>query len=154
MKVRIVLILGLLFFLSCSSTNKMTKTENPRLVKKLLENNGNVFCASSTHVIISYVWSYSADEISIYKLKKGKIVNTEVHSIEDKNWLVQPTKEDYFELDKCMELDGDMLCIVIKDEESKDLPINLQCFMKGGYKTEFFNQLALDMEKYKIKIQN
>jgi len=156
MKMQIILIASLMFFLSCSATNKMAKTENPKLVNKLLEENGNAFSVSSTHVIISYVWTYSESEITIYKLKKGRVINTDVHSIEKPEWITVPTKEEYFELDKCMELDGDMLYIALKNAEDivrKDVPINIQCFTKGGYKKEFFNHIAKDIEKYKIRIQ-
>ncbi len=149
MKIRFFLVIGLFLLLSCSVTNKMSKAENLRLVKKLSEDNGNVFCVSSTHIMTSYVWSYSAREVSIYKLRKGRIEKVETYPIKGKDWIIQLTKEDYFELDKCMELDGDLLCILLNDDR-KDLPINLQCFVKRGYKSEFLNQLAIDIEKYNM----
>ena len=153
MKKSYILVISLFFILSCAATKKTTKTENSKLINQLLDSNKNVFYASSTHIIISYIWSYSENGITLYKLKKGKIINKEVCSTDKQNLMGFPTKEDYFELDKCLELDGDMLCIIIKDGASvnrKDLPINLNCFAQGGYKLNFFNKIAKDMMLYKI----
>ena len=144
------------FLLSCGITSKMyCKTDNKKLVTQLLESNGNVFYIRSTYIIISYVWSYSENEIIVYELKKGKIENEKRISIKEKpNWIIPLFEKDLFELDSCMELDGDMFGYWHKNGENveqRDLPINLKCFRQGKYKSDFLNKVVNDLNDYQIK---
>jgi len=57
------------------------------------------------------------------------------------------------ELDNCMELDGDMFLFKIRKNDkvvNEDFPINLKCFTKSNYKSEFLNSVVLDINAYKI----
>ena len=152
-------IIGVAFFImlsSCSITSKMhNKTINNKLVNRLIESNGNVFYINSTYIIISYVWTYDKDNVVIYKLKKGKVIDTKMFTaIGVSVWIKTPPTDDYFELDSCMELDGDMFGYWIKDGENikhKDYPINLECFRNGTYKSDFINKIVRDINEYKIK---
>ena len=152
----IISIFCLLFILLCSATSKMYyKTENKKLVRQLVKSNGNAFYVRSTYITISYVWSYAEKEIVVYKLSKGKIANTKTFSIAEKpTWIIPPSEKDLFELDPCMELDGDMFGFFLKNGENvehKDLPINVKCFRQGKFKSDFLNEVANDINVYKIK---
>jgi len=149
-------ILCILFILSSSMTNKLySKIGSKKLISHLIESNGNVFYVSSTHLSISFVWSYSDNEVVIYKLSKGKVVNTKVLSTNVKLiWTELPSKEEQYELDPCIELDGDIFgCKFKKDGkvEQLDLPISLECFARGKYKSDFINKVANDIITYQIK---
>lgn len=141
---------------ACSVTGKMhSKTINKKLIDSLLEENGNAFFINSTYIIISYIWTYSENSIVVYKLKKGKVINIETTNIDKKpDWINLPPEDNYFELDACMELDGDMFGFCVKDGENiyqKDYPVNLDCLRKGTYKSIFINNAVSDINKYQIK---
>lgn len=153
-----IYVIGLiaLMFSACSITGKMhSKTINNKLINDLLEENGNAFFINSTYIIISYIWTYNESSIVIYKLKKGKVINVEAISINEKpDWIYSPPKDNYFELDACMELDGDMFGYWVKDGKNiyqKDYPVNLECLRKGTYKSNFINNAVDDINKYQIK---
>lgn len=159
MAIKMKYIAGIFFVLSivsCSTANRMhNKSENRKLVSQLLESNGNAFYVSSTNIIVSFVWSYSDKEVFIYKLSKDKIIDKRVLLITDKpNWHKQPSKEELYELDTCMELDGDMFGYELKKDgkiEEQDLPINLECFTRGKFKSDFINKVVSDINLYQIR---
>lgn len=152
-------VIGIIFFImlsACSITSKMhRKTINNKLVNRLIESNGNAFFINSTHIIISYIWTYDEDNVVIYKLKKGKLIDTTTFTtIGISEWIKNPPTDNFFELDSCMELDGDMFGYWIKDGENikqKDYPINLECFRNSTYKSDFINKIVNDINEYKIK---
>jgi len=134
--------------------NKLpSQTPHTKLVKELLASYGNAFYISSTHVSVSYVWSYS-DKVTIYKVVKGKVVDTKEQPIMiAPNWLNQPSKAELYELDTCMELDGDMFGFMLKKDdkvEQSDLPISLDCFKGKKFKSDFLNGVVADLNKYQI----
>jgi len=145
-----------LSILSCSTTNRLyNKRENKKLVSQLFESNGNAFYVRSTNIVISFVWSYSDKEVFIYKLSKNKIIDKRVLLITGKpNWHKQPSNEELYELDTCMELDGDMFGYKLKIDgkvEEQDLPINLECFTRGKFKSDFINKVVKDINVYQIR---
>ena len=132
-----------------------SKTINNKLVNRLIESNGNAFYINSTYIIISYIWAYDEDNVVIYKLRKGKVIDTKTFTTSGKSeWIKTPPTDNFFELDNCMELDGDMFGYWIKDGENikqKDYPVNLECFRNGTYKSDFINKIVSDINEYKIK---
>lgn len=151
----IALIFLVLPILAYSATNRMhNKSENKKLVSQLLESNGNAFYVRSTNIIISFVWSYSDKEVFVYKLSKNKIIDKRVVLIKDKpNWHKQCSTKELSELDTCMELDGDMFGFKLKKDgkvEEQNLPINLECFKRRKFKSDFINKVVNDINAYQI----
>ncbi len=149
-------ILFILIITSCSTTNKMyDKIEYKKLFNQLVENNGNAFYVNSTHITVSFVWSYSNNEATIYKLSKGKVIDRKVVKTPNSVKMFEHfSKEDFYEVDTCIELDGDMFGFILKRNdkvEQKDLPINLNCFTKAKYKSYFLNEIVSDINTYNIK---
>lgn len=153
----VLYVLLMLFVLSCSMSNKLNGTTNKskKIVNQLLENNGNAFYISSSHVLVSFVWSYSDNKINIYKLSGNKIL--EINNLpinESGNFFKQLSKEELYEIDKCMELDGDMLGYKFKKDgvlEQHDFPVNIDCFMQQKFKSNFLNKIITDINTYQIK---
>lgn len=144
------------FVTSCNTTSKMhQRTGYKQLYNQLYEANKNAFYATSSHIKIALVWSYSNEGIVIYKLSDGAVVDRKMVLIrENKEWLIDFSKDDFYELDSCIELDGDLLGMkVMKDNktEEKDLPVNLDCATKKKYNSQFLNKIISDMNIYKIK---
>jgi len=83
------------------------------------------------------------------------VIDTKTFTNSEKSdWIKSPPKDNYFELDACMELDGDMFGYWIKYGENlkqKDYPINLECFMKGTYTSDFISKIVSDINEYQIK---
>lgn len=153
---RIVLTIIVTFFMSCS-TMKHYIQKNSKLtdetISSLLEKNGNVFYLRSTYVTISTVWTYSKDRLEIYKLAKGKISLQQEYTTTSIDNINQISKEELFELDQCMELDGDGFGYRIKRDseiEQQDLPISIECFTKRKYKSDFLNKVVEDINTYKM----
>ena len=94
-------------------------------------------------------------EDQYFLIQKNQILFYEEKKISSK-WLSDKTivdKNDLFELDKCMELDGDIFGIRIKQSDQEvfeNLPINIGCFVKNQYGSDFFNLIVNDIKTYKI----
>jgi hypothetical protein len=146
-----------LFILSCDATHRIMsdKTKSKKLINQLLERNGNSFYISSTHVTVSFVWSYSGNTVTIYKLSKGKIVETKELAINSNIKGIENLSEQKIqELDACMELDGDIFGFRLKKDGKvieQDLPVNLECFTRNRYKSDFLNKIVADINNYQIK---
>ena len=154
--IRIALTIIVAFFMSCS-TMKHNIQNNSKFTDKtifsLLEKNGNVFYLNSTYATFSTVWTYSKDKIEIYKLANGKISLQQEYSATSIDNINQISKEELFELDQCMELDGDGFGYRIKrgsEIEKQDLPIGIECFTKLKYKSEFLNKVVEDINTHKM----
>jgi hypothetical protein len=158
MKTKIILssVIILVMFNSCSSIKSKIANNNKftmSLLDKLYLENNNSFYIKSSYTTVSKVWSYHNDTITIFKLKDGKVYEEQNFS---SKWLSDKTildKNDLFELDKCMELDGDIFGIRIKQSNQEileNLPINIGCFVKDQYKSDFFNSIVNDIKTYKI----
>jgi len=64
------------------------------------------------------------------------------------------SKEELYQLDKCMGLDGDMFGYrLIKDSivEQHDFPISLDCLAKQRLTSAFLNKIIDDINTYHIK---
>lgn len=150
-------VLIILFISSCSISNKIIKTKvnTKKMVDRLFEKNGNAFYVNSTYVIISFVWSYSDNKISIYKLSGNKILENKNFIMNERIFFIQQlSKEELQELDKCIELDGDGFGYKFKKDgkvEEQDFPINLECFTQKKYKSAFLNKVVSDIKTYKIE---
>lgn len=144
------------FVTSCNTTSKMHRRAGyKQLYNQLFETNKNAFYATSSHIKTALVWSYSNEGIVIYKLSDGAVVDRRMVAItENQEWLIEFSKDDFYELDSCIELDGDLLGIkVMKDNktEEKDLPINLDCTTKKKYNSQFLNKIVSDINTHNIK---
>jgi len=103
----------------------------------------------------STVWTYGNNKLEVYKLAKGKVLE---ESTFPNNGLVNyelPTfKELDTEFNECgYELDGDVFGYRIQkasEVEQQDLPINIECFTKGKYKSDFLSKIAEDIKTYKM----
>jgi hypothetical protein len=149
-EIRIIFLFLFLFtILSCATNNN-----RKNIISKLYENNGNVFYITSTYVNKKIVWSYVNDKIIIYTLSsKNKILNKKEELVEKPMDLFNFNLNDNFEMDKCMELDGDLLGYQIKQNgvtESKEYPVNVKCFINTNYEAIFYNKLKDDIIKYNM----
>lgn len=118
-----------------------------------MEKNGNVFYLNSTYATFSTVWTYNKDKIEIYKLANGKISLQQEYPTTSIDNINQISKEELFELDQCMELDGDGFGYRIKrgsEIEQQDLPIGIECFTKLKYKSKFLNKVVEDINTHKM----
>lgn len=155
MKARIRYIFGILLLvlvLSCSMTGDLYSSK--KLFERLYESNGNAFYIKSTNMSVSFVWSYAENKISIYKLFKGKVVDSRELSDTESNWLDQFSKKELAEVDSCLDLDGDVLGFKLKYGNSvvqNDLSIKLDCFVKKRLNSVFLNGMVGDMKAYRIK---
>jgi len=126
-------------------TDKITST--------ILNKNGNVFYLNSTYATFSTVWTYSNNKLEIYKLANGRVSFEQKYSTISINMINKISKEELFELDQCMELDGDGFGYRIKRDleiEKQDLPIGIECFTKQKYKSDFLNKIVEDINTYKM----
>jgi len=156
--IRIALAIIVTFCISCSTMKhniQKNNTQTDKIIKSLLDKNGNVFYLNSTYVISSTVWTYTDDNIEIYRLTKGNVV--EQSTFPDKglsNYKVPTFKELDIETKECgYELDGDGFGFRIKrssELEQQDLPISIECFTKQKYKSEFLNKIVKDINTYKL----
>jgi len=156
--IRITLASIIIFCISCSSMKhdiQKNHKQTNKIIQSLLDKNGNVFYLNSTYVIYSTIWTYTDDNIEIYRTTKSNIV--ERLTFPDKgvsNYKVPDFKELDRETQECgYELDGDGFGFEIKKDskiEQQDLPINIECFTKQKYKSEFLNKIVNDINTYKL----
>lgn len=152
--IKIVQFSFLIFLISCS-TMQYNINKNNDFTKKqignLLQKNGNVFYLSSSNATFSTVWSYSSNEIEIYKLAKGMISKREFFSETE---FTKPTVQSLQDIDKeiyqqCpLELDGDNFgfrVIIDGDILTKDYHIEINCLKAGRYNTNFSNKIVNDI---------
>lgn len=162
--IKIVLTIIIASCISCSTTKHNIQKNNMqtnKIIKSLLDKNGNVFYLNSTYVISSTVWSYIDNNIEIYTLSKGNTVSQLTFTEEGISNYNPPIFKDFNEFKKCgYELDGDSFGFRIKRNsklEQQDFPINIECFTKQKYTSEFLNKITKDIDTYKlwnIQIQN
>lgn len=154
--IRIILAVIVIFCTSCSTMKQSIQKNNKftdKTISSLLEKNGNVFYLTSTYATFSTVWTYHKDKLEIYKLAYGKISLQQEYSTTSIDNINQISKEELFELDQCMELDGDGFGYRIKrgsEIEKQDLPIGIECFTKLKYKSEFLNKVVEDINTHKM----
>lgn len=154
--IRIILASFAILFITCSSMKNNIQKNNKfteKLISALLVQNGNVFYLTSTYATFSTVWTYSSDKIEIYKLVNGRIRFQQEYPTTSIDNINQISKEELFELDQCMELDGDNFGYRIKrgsEIEQQDLPISIECFTKLKYKSEFLNKIVEDINAFKM----
>lgn len=154
--IRIALAAIIIFCMSCSTMRQNIQKNSKfidKIISSLLEKNGNVFYLNSTYVTFSTVWTYSKDELEVYKLVNGKISLQQEYSTTGIDNINQISREELFELDQCMELDGDGFGYRIKrgsEIEKQDLPIGIECFTKLKYKSEFLNKVVEDINTHKM----
>lgn len=153
---KITLMIIVVFSMSCSTMKHnilINKKFTDEKISYLLEKNGNVFYLSSTYATFSTVWTYSKDKIEVFKLSNGKISFNEEYSTMSIENIDQISKQELFELDQCMELDGDNFGYRIKrtiEIEKEDLPIDIECFTKLLYKSKFLNKVVEDIKTYNM----
>ncbi|KIX21279.1 hypothetical protein SY27_11070 [Flavobacterium sp. 316] len=158
MKAKIILscVIILIMSNSCSSIKSKIANNNKStmsLLDKLYLENNNSFYIKSSYTTVSKVWSYHNDTITIFKLKEGKVYEEQNFSSKQLSDKIIVNKNDLFELDKCIELDGDIFGIRIKQSDQEileNLPMSIECFVKNQYKSDFFNSIVNDIKIYKI----
>lgn len=124
------------------------------IISNLYMDNGNVFYMTSTYMDRKIVWSYSNNKISIYTLtSKNRILDKREELVEKQMDFSNINLNDNYEMDKCMELDGDFLGYQIKQNgviRSREYPVNAKCFISNKYKDILYNKLKDDMIKYNL----
>lgn len=151
---RISLFLTVILLVSCSTMkNSIQKNQKKAetVFSKLLEENGNAFYLTSSYATFSTVWSYRDHQIVVYKLGSGEVSSKQEFVIKDQ--MSSFSKTTLFELDSCMELDGDIFGFKIKEEDNliqEDLPISIECFKKGKYQSDFLNKIVRDITNCKM----
>ena len=154
--IRIIIASIAILCISCSTMKNNIQKNNKftdKTISSLLEKNGNVFYLTSTYATFSTVWTYSKDKLEIYKLVNGRINFQQKYPTTSIDNINQISKEELFELDQCMELDGDGFGYRIKrgsEIEQQDLPIGIECFAKLKYKSEFLNKLVEEINAHKM----
>ena len=150
----------MLFTVSCSMRQNISK--NDRLTDKtislLSKKKENVFYLMSTYATFSIVWTYSDYKIEIYKLAKGRIYKqTEYPNDGIAGYQIPTSKElnlEIFNREKCpIVLDGDGFGYRIKrgsEIVGDDLPVEIECFTKNKYQSEFLNKIVADIITYKM----
>jgi len=152
----IIIIITILLFSSCSTMQNSIKKNNKftnQMIESLFSDNKNVFYIKSSYSTFSKVWSYQNNKIEIYNLVKGKVDSKSLY--EANNYLNQVPKKEIFEVDKCMQLDGEIVGYKISLDNikySEDLPVDMKCFLNQDYETEFLNILVKDIKKHKLWI--
>ncbi|WP_326983768.1 hypothetical protein VUJ46_04295 [Chryseobacterium sp. MYb264] len=146
---KFLLLLTLFFMItSCAISKKKD------IISDLYMNNGNVFYITSTYINRKIVWSYSNDKVIIYTLtSKNKILDKKEELVEKPVDISSINLNDNYEMDKCMELDGDLLGYQIKQNEvikSKEYPVNTKCFISNKYENILYNKLKDDIIKYNL----
>jgi hypothetical protein len=153
---KIMTICILTILISCSTMKQnISKNQKKTLeeIGSLFEMNGNAFYLNSTYSTFSIVWTYKEGKIIVYKLMNGKLKRQEEYDTKDASIVLFNSKKEIFELDKCMELDGDMFGYKIENGseiDKQDLAINMKCFTKRKYQSEFLNKVVEDINTYKI----
>lgn len=155
-KIKIILAFIALLSISCSTLKSNIQKNNKftdKTISSLLEKNGNVFYLTSTYATFSTVWTYSKDKLEIYKLINGRVNFQQEYFTICIDSINQISKEELFELDQCMELEGDGFGYRIKrgsEIEQQDLPIGIECFTKSKYKSDFLNKVVEDINIHKM----
>lgn len=153
-----LLYVSVLLIVSCSTMKHNISKNNKyteRVINSLLKSNESVFYLNSTYSTFSVVWFYKEDSIEIHRLANGKTI--EKLSFPNNGVLKYdvPTLKDLNkEIEECgYELDGDGFGFRTKkgtEIEKQDLPINIECFVKGKYKSDFLNKIVEDIITYKM----
>jgi len=157
-KIRILLIFSMMFLVSCSSMkNKINRNHKKtnKLISSLLEENGNAFYLKSSYASFSRVWSYTHNQIKIYRLGAGKIYEKNTYTRTSVLSNEIPTFNEIQKVyKKCgFVLDGSSFGFKIKDNDNliqEDLPTDIECLKKGKYQSDFFNQIVQDILTYKM----
>ncbi len=155
---RVILTFITLLLVSCSTVKTGTKRNHKitkKLVASLFEEKGNVFYLTSTYATFSRIWTYSKEKIEIYRLANGKVYKQEEFDKTESalSKVNSFSRESIFELDSCMELDGDGLGFKIKVANQiteEELPIEINCLKKSKYKSDFLNTLVDDINTYEL----
>ena len=105
----------IILFVNCNVIKTDKRDFGHRIINQLFEENGNVFYMSSIYIKTYFVWSYTNKGIIVYKLSGKKVLSKNKYENSNiLNFEIFQKKDELFELDKCMELDGDILCYKIK----------------------------------------
>lgn len=153
-----IMIIGVIALLTSCSTMKQNISRNQKntlnKVNSIFEKNGNVFYLTSTYSTISTVWTYKEGKILIYKLVNGKLKSQEEYVNNDTSITPFNPKIEILELDKFIELDGDMFGYKImrgSQADIQDLSINIERFTQDSrYQSEFLNKVTEDINTYKM----
>jgi len=149
-----LIIIAIVLFTSCSTMRngiKKNDTLTDKTIESLFSDNGNVFYIRSSYSTFSTVWAYKSDKIEVYNLANGKIAEKSSHDAT--NYINKVPKERVFEVDNCMELDGDIIGYKVSFDGNKyqeDFPVSMKCFLDQKYKAQFLNTLVKDVKMYKL----
>lgn len=150
-RMKFLLLLTLFFMITSCATNRKKD-----IISDLYADNGNVFYITSTYINRKIVWSYSNNKVIIYTLTlKNKTLDKREELVEKQIDFFNASLNDNFEMDKCLELDGDLLGYQIKQNgilQSKEYPVNTKCFISNKYETILFNKLKDDIIKYNLQL--
>lgn len=155
MKRYYVLLLALLMTcLSCSTKFMIRKNDKVTDVRinTLVNEYGNVFYIRSSNSTFSAIWYYTEEKLILYRVSNGKIVKENNYQTLTYNSFPDNEKK-YFELDECLELDGDILGFSIRNQQGlqeESFPINLTCFSNRNFESEFLESLKKDIDNFNI----
>jgi len=149
-----IIVLAFILLISCSGIKQNMNRNNKftdSFFKSLSERNGNAFYIKSSYSTFSTVWSYYKGDIVIYYITNGKLQKKQ--KLDATNFLEKIAKKEVFELDKCLELDGDIIGyrVTINQQTYKEeFPIGINCFLNKKYESKFLNNLVKDIINYKL----
>lgn len=122
------------------------------MFRSLAKKQGNAFYVNSTYAAFSTVWHYSDGRIIIYELVKGKIYSKNDYP-SNTQLITGLPKDTWNELVNCSELDGGGFGFKIIDGDTlieEEFATRIECLKKGGFQTQFLNDIAQDMTVHKI----
>ncbi len=133
----------------------MHDDRSQRLFNDLFELNGNAFLTTSNNLKASFVWSYSANGLTVYEVFNSKVVKKSAYSrTNDLDWMRNFDPKNNIEISSCFHLDGDLLYVKILMDGKIELeyfPIDISCMVLQKYKSIFWKRLASDIKIYNLK---
>lgn len=141
---------------SCISMKQQIKRNHrhtERMFEKISSKYGNAFYINSTYATFSTIWYYSEGSIKILKLAKGKIINKTEENSNTFEILRKVGNVEMYELNNCMELDGDGFGFVVSDSVNRihrDLPIGIDCLKELELNSIFYRKIVEDIKTYNL----
>ena len=143
-------------FTSCLSVKQQIKRNDrhtERMFKKISRKYGNAFYINSTYATFSTVWFYSEGSVKIFKLAKGKTISIKEENCNTNEIISQVENFDFYELDKCIELDGDGFGFFVSSGENKiqrDFAVGIECIKEQELNSIFLKKIIEDIKTYNL----
>lgn len=153
----LVLLFISFFFLSCSTMRyhiKRNTTETQKQVNRLYKKNGNAFYLCSTFATFSVVWTYSGENIEIFRMQKGKVKRKQIfrakYIIQNTMFSPEDIEDELYR--KCaMVLDGDVFGYIIDINHktyNANYDIDINCLKQGQFKSDFWGLITHDINNF------